>query len=447
MFAGALNQKALAWLKQQSHLFVGREVVVGCSGSFSTELMLLKQGSSVAGIHGNDVALFSYVLGEYLYGREADVRPAADAPAWLGDAWGLDVPVPSGAVPVAILHLLLEMMPFVKQRNAYQRRMWEGYSRQFAELVRLTTQGVAELPRTMTSFTLGDVFDHFKAHDRENAVFVCYAPTYAGGYEKMYAALESFFAWTPPTYNVLDVAGRDALLAWCREGREYVWYDDRKLEGCSPVLLQERGGMRTVYLYSNLLDRPGYFGPYAKRHSLPLPLANERTELLPGMKVELLPMKCSDLADYKDQFLSKSIDHSLGMWAFAVCVGDSVVGFLEFTRSKFGLDEIYVNSDFAVPGTQYERLSKLMVMLLLSKDVKAILERKLMQRIHAVVTTAFTDRPVSMKYRGVLELVKRGVKPDGRKYLNYQGTFAELSVQEIYEAWLTKHGSRRRSSS
>jgi hypothetical protein len=213
------------------------------------------------------------------------------------------------------------------------------------------------------------------------------------------------------------------------------------------VLLQERGGMRTVYLYSNLLERTGYFGPYAKRHSLPLLLANERTVLREDMCIELLPIKCSDLADYKDQFLSKAIDHSLGMWAFAVSVGDTVVGFLEFTRSKFGLNEVYVNSDFAVPGTQYERLSKLMVMLLLSRDVKSILERRLMQRVHGVVTTAFTERAVSMKYRGVLELAKRGVKPDGRKYLNYEGTFSNKSAQEVYAGWLKKHGSKVRSPS
>lgn len=46
-----------------------------------------------------------------------------------------------------------------------------------------------------------------------------------------------------------------------------------------------------------------------------------------------------------------------------------LVGFIEFTRSKFGGSSVYVNSDFAVPNTRYARLSKLMVMLLVSKDV------------------------------------------------------------------------------
>ena len=167
--------------------------------------------------------------------------------------------------------------------------------------------------------------------------------------------------------------------------------------------------------------------------------------LTPGAKVELLPIKTSDLADYKDQFLARGIDHSPGMWAFAVCVGDSVVGFIEFTRSKFGGNAVYVNSDFAVPNTRYARLSKLMVMLLLSKDVHAFLERKLLMRVTGVMTTAFTERPVSMKYRGVLELVKRGQKKeDGRHFLNYEGTFTDKSAQEVYAEWLNKYGSKAR---
>lgn len=441
MFVGALNQKALAWLRAQRDSFAGKRVVVGCSGSFSTELMLLRAGTALRGLHGNDVALFSYVLGAWLCGQDAALKPKQDAPDWLRAAWE------PGAPAVAALHVLLEMLPYVKQRNPHQQRMWHSYTDQFGALVHETTARVEAMPRGLTSFTLGDVADHFRAHDGPDSVFVCYAPTYTGGYEKMYAALDAMFEWSPPQYNLLDEAGRDALLAWCRDGRRYVWYDDRKLDGQSPVLLQERGGMRTVYLYSNLLDRTGYFGPYAKRHQLPLPLANEETVLGAGDSVELLPMKCSDLADYKDQFLSKQIDHSPGMWAFAVCVGGRVVGFIELTRSKFGGSEVYVNSDFAVPNTRYARLSKLVVGMLLSRDVHRFLERKLLMRVSGVMTTAFTERPVSMKYRGLLELVKRGKKEDGRRYLNYEGAFTDKTAQETYTEWLNKYGSKTRSSS
>lgn len=191
--------------------------------------------------------------------------------------------------------------------------------------------------------------------------------------------------------------------------------------------------------HANALEKPAYFGPYQKRHSLPLPLANEHTVLTPGARVELLPIKTSDLADYKDQFLAKGIDHSPGMWAFAVCVGNGkescVVGFIEFTRSKFGGNAGSTSTATSPYPTHVTRaLSKLMVMLLLSRSMRMRSSSASCScAVTGVMTTVFTERPVSMKYRGVLELVKRGVKKeDGRHFLNYEGTFTDKSAQEVY---------------
>jgi hypothetical protein len=55
-------------------------------------------------------------------------------------------------------------------------------------------------------------------------------------------------------------------------------------------------------------------------------------------------------------------------------------------------------------------------------------------------TTAFTDRAVSMKYRGLLDLVKRGQTEAGQKFLNYEGEFNSLSWCETYQKWFASHG-------
>src|SRR5690606_34614009 len=55
----------------------------GLLGFVFDELMLLQKGVATAGIHGNDVALFSYVLGEFLCSRRAEVPMRKDAPARL----------------------------------------------------------------------------------------------------------------------------------------------------------------------------------------------------------------------------------------------------------------------------------------------------------------------------------------------------------------------------
>jgi len=58
---------------------------------------------------------------------------------------------------------------------------------------------------------------------------------------------------------------------------------------------------------------------------------------------------------------------------------------------------IYMLSDFAL--SPRSRVSKLVAMLATCASVIGRLEIKLVQRIDTVVTTAFTDQPVSMKYR------------------------------------------------
>jgi hypothetical protein len=71
-----------------------------------------------------------------------------------------------------------------------------------------------------------------------------------------------------------------------------------------------------------------------------------------------------------------------------------------------------------------------------------MLEKLNVLRVHTIVTTAFTEKPVSMKYRGVMELIKRGKSEDGKQFLNYQAHFNDLTWKEVLQEWLTKHASQ-----
>jgi hypothetical protein len=105
-----------------------------------------------------------------------------------------------------------------------------------------------------------------------------------------------------------------------------------------------------------------------------------------------------------------------------------------------------MQADFIPAGSAYPRLSKLIVMLAIAGETRQMIERLLERRVREVFTTAFTDRPVSMKYRGILELHKRGQTPEGQKFLNYGAPFNTLTWQETLTLWLTKYGSRSSST-
>jgi hypothetical protein len=72
-------------------------------------------------------------------------------------------------------------------------------------------------------------------------------------------------------------------------------------------------------------------------------------------------------------------------------------------------------------------------MLATSSTVTARLEIKLVQRIDSIVTTAFTSKPVSMKYRGIFELVGRS---PGK--LNYASQIRHQTPAAIYAEWFQR---------
>ncbi len=50
------------------------------------------------------------------------------------------------------------------------------------------------------------------------------------------------------------------------------------------------------------------------------------------------------------------------------------------------------------------------------------------------ISPSFTDKPVSMKYRGIYKLAKRG-----KGFLQYVGKCGELTAQEAVEKWIRKY--------
>ena len=67
------------------------------------------------------------------------------------------------------------------------------------------------------------------------------------------------------------------------------------------------------------------------------------------------------------------------------------------------------------------------------------MERVYGQRFDRIYTTAFTDKPVSMKYRGAFEVSSR--KPG---LINYVSPVRSDSVKSLYSKWWTQHAKNAR---
>ena len=438
MFVGAINEEVRRFLAANAAVFNGVTVVVGCSGNFTSESTIAAVAQPEA-IYSNDVSLYSSALGAWLSGGRLEYEITEADYEWLRPF------VDDPEERLAVLMLLLDMLEFEKRNNAHRDRMWELYKNDFATMVQTTAEKLRALPLRISGYYAGDVMEHFERFaDLKDAVFCCYAPTYSGGYERMYKRLEKIFKWDAPDYPLLDDARRADLLNWMRK-RRFLWYDDREIDGLSPVMEQKSGLRRTVWLYSNVMQKSALFSGMKESQLPHWPVAKADFVFSSETEMWLEQIKTSDLMLFKEAYLGKNIDPASGMWAFAVMADAAIIGFVEFGYKEMtARDQVYMMADFCVPGTQYTRLSKLIVALACCGDMGHTLRRLKEYPVRTVRTTAFTDHAVSMKYRGIMTLEKRGESADGKRFLNYFAEFNRQTYHEAYLEWLKKHESKKR---
>jgi hypothetical protein len=127
------------------------------------------------------------------------------------------------------------------------------------------------------------------------------------------------------------------------------------------------------------------------------------------------------------------------MLPLAVLAGGKLIGVIAYDRANFqmaGLEwpQIYLLSDFST-GTQ-PRLAKLVAAAATSKEGALLLENKFSRRFRSVATTAFTNNPVSMKYRGFYRLLTRLPGREGKRYaLTYGADLGKQTLKEILQRW------------
>jgi hypothetical protein len=431
-FIGAINDKLRKYFYTQAPHLEGKRCYVGCSGNFTIE-QLISRRCERAEIFSNDVSLYSSVIGRALLGEVLDAEVTGDELRWAQDYYRLG-PCES----VATILLLLEMLKFVKQKNPYQERMWNHYLAGWDALFESTRAKTEKALGNVRirEYTTVDVHDYFP---RPDGVSIGFLPTYVGGYEKLFERLEEAFEWEAPTYETLTEERREETVRRMTEG-EYILYDDRPRElPCTARV--ELFGKRTVHIYSNLGLRRGVFrrrlGEKIRNYELLMP----DEEIPEDAEVTFQPTEGPVVNHYRNLFLSKRIQPASGDPNLLVFAGGKLFGFLVFQsyslKGRAGDGSIYMLSDFVVPSRRYRRLAKLLLMAARTKEIREYLQDRLMRRVDHTLTTAFTDKPVSMKYRGVFKLAKRG-----KGFLNYRGDFDDTTLKEVLPRWRKRYGRR-----
>ncbi|ECG8260392.1 hypothetical protein FO131_19650 [Salmonella bongori] len=423
MFIGSIPKKLITQILANIHL--KPRVYIGCSGSFRTEhaiknLMPEKQ------VFGNDVSLLSCAVGNLLIGERLDVE-------FSGRLDPLNLLRSDAVANTSAICLAITLARF-KGNNQYSRahfahimRNLGAYHRAEREKLLRYTDGFA-----IDGFYAGDFHRQIEAARENDGTVIMFAPTYKGGYENIYKFVNENTKWDAPSYGIWDPENIDTLVQDLLEkDQHFAIVSDRRL-ACMEPRIMFAGSNKPIYMYakdarSSLRREPKKSQQFRYR-------LMDTDAITETSKVDIALLNAQQLNYLKNIYLAKGINHKAGMLNFAVLVDGMLAGAFIFSMAQYGdkIHNIYMLSDFST--SRHRKLSKLIPMLATSRSVINHVNRKYLIDIQSVYTTAFTVKPVSMKYRGIYQLVKRG-----EGFLNYASAVREQSPQQIFNEWYRKY--------
>ena len=419
-----------------------------CAGNF-TMGACLRSGGYMGHISGCDITLYTSALGAYLAGNTMEVRERDDCPEHLRGF--LDNTSPERLA--ASLSVMLDLHMVWKCQNAWHRRVLHQYRASWPELMEKT---LARLEKYRAHMIQGGGFNYFAMdaveyldrHDENHAVFIA-PPTYGSkGYFNIEKIFSAALEWNAPAYgelNFQDVAIYEKIASF----RQWLIIMERPLPAIEKILGEPVGVLRkneriVHYVYARhsrhcIIKRyympslsPGAIFPSAQRLT-----GNEE----PGIARLTVPQATR----LNELFMSSRVDYcQLNGISLGLCLNGKIIGKADFQNGKFNWRmpddgrQIYQLSDLAVPSAE-PRLSKLVLLLIQSHEVKRLIDEYFKSDFRWTCTTAFCRGPVSMKYRGIYKLHKRLPGTDGAYRLNYYAPLGQWTMCEALEIWLKKY--------
>ncbi|MDQ5909138.1 MAG: hypothetical protein QG599_1232 [Pseudomonadota bacterium] len=432
MFIGSVPRQSIQQLLAVAGLSEQRRIYVCCSGQFRLESALREQMPK-AWISGNDVSLLSCALGYWLSGQSLPFR-------FTGDLADLEDVAPGDDPRRRLAALLLALeMSGIKRTHEYGLRQWSMLWSQAGDLIHGIYNRLEKYADIrIDDFYAGDLRDQAHRALAADGVILAFTPTYKGGYERAYKSLMANVAWTAPDYRLWDNKSLPEFLHGLeRERGQYFVYCDYPMEGFQPLAKFQRGHGKTVWLYGHQGQRSSLRAESLKSK----PFVYEPIDvsrLSAATTVNVVKIDTQRFNFLRERYLSRGIEFSNGNCHFLVLLDGMLAGGIAYEPVAHGqLTDLYLLSDFSI--SQERKLSKLIALLATSRDLTRQVEQCYGQRFTHLYTTAFTDKPVSMKYRGVFEVSNR--KPG---MVNYVSVIRPQTLAELYAQWWSRHAKNPR---
>lgn len=434
MFTGTTPPEVKVLLQElMGKIPAGEHVFIGCSGNYTTDKVMAGMGFAV---HSNDVSLYSKLIADILLGR--DTTPMVCTDHDLKDAFaGWEESVYKKLCEVMFA---MRITNFAECKNEYQKEMYDTFLTQSSVYYHNTIEKLEKgaLKFQIEDFYFGDFIDFLKDKTGKG-VGISFPPTYKGGYEKLFNFVEKSFEYQHANYNVFDPKTADKLFKELLETDRNIIYSDREWPTLAKWLagkIKLGASKHPVYIYSSVEQNHHYY--------------IERNVNMKGSKIGILPVdytftpdskitvqvcSVSDVNYYKAFYMANKVNYSTGGdLGLAFMADGKAFGFASFSKQLSTLSKIFEQSDFVV-NSDTKRLSKLLSMLIKTRDVRRMIAKAMMNYYDSLKTTVYTKEPVSMKYRGVFKLERRD---EGK--LMYVADFTEQTLEDAYRDWYKKFG-------
>ena len=296
--------------------------------------------------------------------------------------------------------ILFEKMKSMLSNSEYHKKMWENYFITKDEKIEaLKIRCVKIIERLSTdniTYKIGDVRDAVK--DWKEGDVVVYQNEFnqknrsASNALMKYSDCTSFDRIWTDYYN-LGI-----------EDVPYVVFSRHSALGLKKVLRDFR-----VLLYSNVEKKKKSYMSYRKIERPKFKKLPMEYEIKADSKVQFVRAKASELDYLRMMYLKKDILLGGGVFNYIWFVDGYCIGAMLFDYAKGSSsagDLIWLKSDFVITSNT-KKLSKFLIMAMKKKDFEEELNARFKTQIQEITTNVFTDKPVSMKYRGVFKLFKR----------------------------------------
>ena len=431
MFTGTTPPEVKLLLQDLMKGVKGKDVFIGCSGNYTTDKIMSAMGYTV---HSNDVSLYSKLISDLLLDTNTDIEVVNPELRMVFDTWD-----DTKYKKLIQVMFAMRVSNFHQRKNDYQEEMFNAFIEQSKVYYHNTIYKIEKgaLNFNIKSFFYGDFFDFLKSK-KGKGVGISFPPTYKGGYEKMFSYVEESFNYMHATYNVFDPKEGGSIFKTLLENDENIIYSDRYFKEIDNFLVGKINlglGKNPIYTYSSVNQNKNYYIERDKNVNPScihiLPIDYEFTDIT-TLSVKLCSV--SDVNYYKAFYMANKVNYTTGGDLGMVFMADGkAFGFTSFSKQLSTLEKIFMQSDFVV-NSNTQRLSKLLIMLTKSHDVRMLIARKMGHYYEGIKTTVYTSSPVSMKYRSVFNLDRRD---EGK--LMYSANFLYDSLKDLYKLWLKKY--------